>query len=567
MKIGNDGLIEIVIDLLKAHNIRHVVISPGGTNYGFVSRVQNDSFFKCYSVVDERSAVYFAIGLYLQTNETIAMSCTSAQATRNYIPGLTEAYYKKVPIFAITMCKHPRFELQGYMQAPIQDSLPVDCVKQSYKVPYLTDANDYLHIVRVINQAILELDHMGKGPVQLCVPKLDWSIDGEVKEKRTITRYSNVDYAQPQIKGKKILVVVGEHIPFNDLEKSALEHFCEKTNSCIYVNHLSNYSGKYSVNGNLLLAGMSVEYFKNNLCPDILITIGGQTGDYPLYNILSSQTLNNVEHWSVSTDGNVVDTYDKLTCVFQMDEMAFFNAFSENKVENHPYYFTWKSLIDGSQYPDNIPFSSVAIASLLHENIPDNAVVQFSILHSLRIWNFFKLKPSVSCFSNVGAFGIDGGLSTLIGQSFATDELCFMIIGDLAFYYDMNSIGIRGIRNNVRILIVNNNGGVEFKLGSGVNMKETDRYVAAAGHYTNAKGWAESCGFDYYCITSEKEFEKVVPTFTSVSNKPIIIEAMIKDVDEVAAHESIIELNSKRDLRSAVKHSIKNSVNAIIKKH
>ena len=103
--MGNSNIrsIEIIVELLKKHNIRYVVVSPGGTNIAFVKAVQNDSFFKLYSVVDERSAMYFAIGLYLQTGEVIATSCTSAQATRNYIPGLTEAFYKHVPILAITM--------------------------------------------------------------------------------------------------------------------------------------------------------------------------------------------------------------------------------------------------------------------------------------------------------------------------------------------------------------------------------------------------------------------------------------------------------------------------------
>lgn len=128
--IQNMWNINVVVTLLKKHGIRYLVISPGGTNKEFAKVVQDDSFFKCFSVVDERSAMYFAIGLYLQTGEIVATSCTSAQATRNYIPGLTEAFYKEVPILAITMEKHPRFKYQGYMQAPDQTSLPKDCVKK-----------------------------------------------------------------------------------------------------------------------------------------------------------------------------------------------------------------------------------------------------------------------------------------------------------------------------------------------------------------------------------------------------------------------------------------------------
>ena len=133
--IDNKKNIQLLVECLKEHSVRNIVISPGGTNIAFVKAVQDDPFFHCFSVVDERSAMYFAIGLYLQTGEVIATSCTSAQATRNYVPGLTEAYYKKVPILAITMSMHPRFTYQEYMQAPDQSSLPNDCVKSSYSLP------------------------------------------------------------------------------------------------------------------------------------------------------------------------------------------------------------------------------------------------------------------------------------------------------------------------------------------------------------------------------------------------------------------------------------------------
>ena len=168
--VKNDTTFKNLIKILKENNIKDFVISPGGTNIKLVKLIQDDDFFNCYSVVDERSAVYFAIGLYLQTGRIIALSCTSAQATRNYIPGLTEAFYKKVPLLAITMAKHPRFTYQEYMQAPDQTSLPKDCVKKSFAVPYVSDDNDYLHSIRVMNEAVLELTHRTLGPVQLCIP-------------------------------------------------------------------------------------------------------------------------------------------------------------------------------------------------------------------------------------------------------------------------------------------------------------------------------------------------------------------------------------------------------------
>ena len=45
--------VRIVISLLKQYNVRHIVINPGGTNIPVTQAIQEDPFFKCYSVADE----------------------------------------------------------------------------------------------------------------------------------------------------------------------------------------------------------------------------------------------------------------------------------------------------------------------------------------------------------------------------------------------------------------------------------------------------------------------------------------------------------------------------------
>ena len=413
---SNKRTLQIIIELLKQNNINQIVISPGGTNAEFIRLVQDDDFFECYSVVDERSAMYFAIGLYLQTGKVIAASCTSAQATRNYVPGLTEAFYKRVPILALTMEKHQRFIGQEYMQAPHQDSLPDDCVKKTFSMPYISDVNDEYHAIRVVNEAILELCHEGNGPVQLCIPWLDFEISGQSPDIRKISRHTTVKDVQEQLPGKKIMIVVGEHRPFQEQEIKAIERFCDSYNCVVYTNHLSNYNGKYKFNGNFVFSTISLEIFANQYAPDILISIGGQTGDYPFYLIFSKPQVEKTVHWRVSEDGKIIDTYDKLTDVFAVSEIAFFSSFLEAK-SNHSYYEQFIDLDKKINRNIELPFSNAYIAQKMHSIIPDKSVVQFAILNSLRIWNLFPLHSSIECYSNVGAFGIDGGLSTLIGQS------------------------------------------------------------------------------------------------------------------------------------------------------
>lgn len=560
--MNNSENINIVVSLLKKHNIRYIVTSPGGTNITLVSALQDDSFFECFSVVDERSAMYFAIGLHLQTGEPVATSCTSAQATRNYIPGLTEAYYKQVPVLAITMSKLPRFTYQGYMQAPNQTSLPLDCVKKSYALPIVQCTSDYLESCRITNEAILELTHNGKGPVQLNIPWQDFEINPvDRNAHKAIKRYGSFK-EQNKLDGKKIMIIAGEHRPYDKETLEAIRNFCETHDCMIYTNHLSNLHTEYCVNGNLFLSLHPFDDELKELLPDILISIGGQTGDYPFY-CTFSKTQYRFEHWSVNESGSVVDTYDKLTAVYQMDVKDFFLSATSSSPSSHAFLNSWREKTSGYVYTLDLPLSNTYVASVLHDKLPNNSTVNFAILNSLRNWNLFPLDESIKCFANVAAFGIDGCTSMLIGESVLSEELHFLITGDLAFFYDLNSLGIRHIRNNVRILIINNNGGIEFKLaGNAEQNKKIDLFIAAANHFKNAKGWAETCGFTYISASSRKEFNEHYMAFLAKSPKPVVFEVFTTDIDEACAYRELLDCNKNKNAQYYIKAGIRK-----IKKH
>lgn len=539
--------IEILIKLLKKHNIKYVVISPGGTNISFVKALQNDNYFKCYSVVDERSAAYFAIGLYLQTGCIVALSCTSAQATRNYIPGLTEAFYKNVPLLAVTMSKHPRFTYQGYMQAPDQTSLPTDCVSKSFSLPFVQSTSDFLHSCRVVNEAILELQQNCR-PVQINIPWQDFEInDIEYDKVKAISRHSSSIETIKELDGKKILIVAGEHGPYSEEDVNAISDFCTTYNAAVYVNHLSNLHTAYNIEGNLFLSTLQNESELTELLPDLILSIGGQTGDYPLYRALS-KTNTSIEHWSINPQGRVEDVYDKLTRVYAMSILEFFKQSIDNTKKSSKSYFTkWQLVISNYNRDVELPLSNTFLAQQFCKLLPENSILNLAILNSIRNWNLFPISPTIECYANVAAFGIDGCMSMFIGESMITDKLCFLVIGDLAFFYDLNSLGIRGIGNNLRILLVNNNGGIEFKIGCGANIY-FDKYIAASGHFKNAKGWAETCGFLYMSANSKEGVLANMSKFVNKSDKSIVFEVFVTDNDEYLAYKKIIQSNQHHNV-------------------
>ena len=299
----------------------------------------------------------------------------------------------------------------------------------------------------------------------------------------------------------------------------------------------------YTVNGNLLLTCLTQKEFDDTFCPDILISIGGQTGDYPFYHKLA-ETGKKYEHWRISETGDIADTYDHLTKVFECSATEFFSSFTLEGTEND-YINVWKEAVGKYVSVNDLPLSASFVAQQMCELIPENSYVNFSILNSLRSWNLFKFKNRVKCFCNVGAFGIDGCMSTFLGQSVVVDDLCFMFVGDLSFFYDMNSLGIRYIGNNVRIVLINNNGGIEFKLGGSPEKYERiDRYIAAAGHFKGAEGWAVTNGFEYHSVKTTDDFIQIKEKLVMKSDAPILIEVVTSDINETNAYCAIKNANS-----------------------
>ncbi len=536
----NERSIQILISLLKQHGIKKCVLSPGATNLTFVASVQQDPWFECYSSVDERSAAYIACGMAAESGEPVVLSCTGATASRNYIPGLTEAYYRKLPLLAVTSTQD--ITRIGHLCAQVIDRRVIqnDIALLSEHIPITNDATTEWSNTIKINKAILELRHKGGGPVHLNLTTA-YSRDYSVKElpKAKLIRRVCLDDKFPELPQGRVAVFVGSHLKFSEKETEALDNFCASHNAVVICDHTSGYKGKYRVLASLLL---TQDRCISKFCSmDLLIHIGEVSGaSYPLY-------PKNV--WRVNPDGELRDPYRKLSYVFEMPEQYFFEYYVETPTEMQNSYFKefseqlstlWNKI------PEDIPFSNIWIAQHIATRLPENSVLHLGILNSLRSWNFFEVPNSVSVYSNTGGFGIDGGVSSLIGASLVhPDKLYFGVVGDLAFFYDLNSIGNRHVGRNVRILLINNGKGTEFrnyKHPAAAFGNEADLYMAAGGHYGNkshqlVKHYAEDLGYEYISADGKDEFLANIEHFLEdkMFDRPIIMEAFTDSEDESKA--------------------------------
>lgn len=559
---SSDKSTQILLALLKAHNIRYVIASPGTTNIALVGSMQYDSFFKMYSAPDERSAAYMACGLAAESGECVIITCTEATASRDYLPGLTEAYYRKLPVLAIT--GHHGEEKIGHLFSQTIDrhSIPNDVAKLSINVSKSYDEKKEWENIININRAILELNHRGGGPVHInLLSAYEAGFDQkELPHVRKIMRYMPFQEL-PALSTGRIAIFIGSHFKFSTEETNMIEQFCEQHDAVVFCDNTSGYYGKYRVNFSLV-AGQQ-NYISENLSMDILIHLGEVSGATYVTGKLKPKSV-----WRVSPDGELRDTFRKLTCVFEMDELSFFNAYNSKEGEIPTSYYN-KCISEYEQIyskiPD-LPFSNIWMAKELYNKIPNDNVLHFGIFHSLRSWNFFILDRSVESSCNVGGFGIDGPVSTIIGASIARpNKLHFLIVGDLAFFYDLNSLGNRHVKGNLRILLVNNGRGIEFRKKDHPGFKfgeDADPFFAAAGHYGNmstdlVKHYAEDLGFIYIRATNKEEFKANMDAFVSTDDlsRPILFETFTQADDEV--NSSYVLRNLISDPINLLKKGIK----------
>ena len=207
----------MLVSLLKAHGIRKIIISPGTTNISLVASVQHDSYFELYSSIDERSAAYMACGMAAESGEPVALSCTGATASRNYIPALTEAFHRKLPVLAITSSQD--ISRAGNLSPQFIDRSRqlVDMVTLSVHLQTVKDNTDLNDVNLKINRALLQLKRHGGGPVHINLT-MAYSKDFSVKELpkfRVINRYMPYDKLPDIPINAKVLINVGSHAPFS----------------------------------------------------------------------------------------------------------------------------------------------------------------------------------------------------------------------------------------------------------------------------------------------------------------------------------------------------------------
>ncbi len=530
--------VNTLIALLKQYGIKHLVLSSGTRNIPFVNVVETDPDFLCYSVVDERNAAFFALGLSQQSGQPAAIACTSGTAVSNYISGVTEAYYSHTPLVMITFDRSPYSLEQLETQKIDQASAFASICKKSVLLPVIKDQDDAWYCRRLINEALICLEQHSSGPVHINIPLIG----------NTNSFYQVDMVAMPQIKriayisagqeerweeqgrtlfsAKRVLIVMGQSCFVGEQLRRSLSRFCHLTYTPLLADYLANFRCEELIFSEAVIKALNVNTI-GTVLPEIVITFGCNFQER-IKDLLKAHQ-GEFEHWSIEPEGIIKDVFKSETALFECTPEQFFSYYADcaqayASMRDGQYLQRWRRLAQSIRLPE-MPFTNFYVIQEFCKVIPQNSILHLSILNSTRLTQFFELDGSIRVFSNVNAFGIDGCLPTFMGQAAATDQFAFLITGDLSFFYGMNALGIVHRKRNIRILLINNGGGAEFYIRpDGASIRTSDIHIGAI-HRQTAKGWAESLGYTYLTANDEQSLRCALETFVDPAHKaPVLLE-------------------------------------------
>ncbi|MFN3841354.1 MAG: 2-succinyl-5-enolpyruvyl-6-hydroxy-3-cyclohexene-1-carboxylic-acid synthase, partial [Cyclobacteriaceae bacterium] len=287
-----------------------------------------------------------------------------------------------------------------------------------------------------------------------------------------------------------------------------------------------------------ILSSLSEE--KNrNLKPDLLISFGKSVISKSLKNFL--RKFPDIPHWHIQSHHGATDPFKNLTKVLVAEPAAFFSILNDFDlgIDKH-YVQLWSTEDRGIAHSINTFFPQPELGELelvknIMDRLPSPCNLHLANSMSVRYAEYLGLatdREHIAVFSNRGTSGIDGCTSTAIGHSLSSEVINILITGDLAFFYDRNAFWHNYPLANLRIVLLNNHGGVIFKLIDGpAQLPEADDYFVTRQTLT-AKNLCSEFGFDYLPVTSLKSLPAVLDDFFSAGNRTKILEL-----------ESSIELN------------------------
>lgn len=550
-KYPKKKLAQLLMQACIDHGIEQVVISPGSRNAPLTLGFVNHPSIKAYSIVDERCAAFFALGMAQQSRKPVALLCTSGSALLNYYPAIAEAYYSKIPLVVIS-ADRPRHLIDiGDGQTIRQAGAFYNHISYETNLESEDGINDEVQMTQILSNNAIEIDKAlqiatgSMGPVHINIPfdePLYETVDHlyDFDSIRVREEPGPVDSLLKEIPiplselekfaaiwngSERKMVLIGSNFP-DELLQTQMEHLSKDPSVIILTETTSNVAHKNFIHKiDQLIFPLDNEGFEE-LKPEILLTFGGMIVSKKIKQFL--RKFRPKEHWHVDAHG-AMDTYLNLTHHFGISAQLFFSQFfflTENRKSN--YQKQWLFLkedrhIKHEKLVENAVYSDLKVLDKVLASVPQNTTLQLSNSSIIRYAQLFDIDPSINVFCNRGASGIDGSTSTALGAALLQKKQTVLITGDISFLYDSNALWNSYIPDDFRIIIINNSGGGIFRFIPGPKSSDALDFFETP-HNLDASALCTMYDFEYHTAENEKELEFQLKDFYAASGKPALLE-------------------------------------------
>ncbi len=465
--------------------LRHLCISPGSRNTPLTLSFTRHGRFKLYSVIDERSAAYFALGLAKYLGEPVGLLCTSGTAAANYYPAVIEANLGRVPLIFLTADRPASRVGKGSNQTINQQNLYGRQVRwfRDVGLPKADKSGLIQHLKSAVMMSLGQ-DSAGRklnprGPVQLNFPfdepllptdlalielEKPVVIDPEWDLDLNPVAYNETE-ANSLPDAKRPLIIAGE-LPAGT-DRASILKLAGKLSAPIFADPASQLRFGFA-DGNVL---SSYDLFLPEVVlePDLVLRLGKK----PTSKILC-QLLDQWQDKTILIDprgrfnddcATVVQMEIGQYCTQQKTQLKDDNHGDWNK-KIKDYDHTASELAE-QELKANPGCEGYVVKSVL-ETMAGNANLILGNSMPIRYADRFgrPSRRSLRVFTNRGASGIDGVVSAALGIAAASGHReNLLIIGDLSFYHDLNSLLLANRYDiSLTIVLLNNNGGGIFSI-------------------------------------------------------------------------------------------------------
>jgi len=460
--LSNSDIAFYISELLKYNNIKNICICPGSRNTPLTLSFLNNSYFNCMHHIDERSNGYFSLGISKKLQTPSAIITTSGTAIANLLPAIIESDLSMTPLIVITADRPKILIGTGENQTIKQDTIFKDFIRESIHIEdeKIDDEDSLLNSLQSMIDKCMGIDkEYPSGPIHINVSFKEPIVDtlgikkinfSKKSRHHTINKNKKISY-----KTDRPLIICGEKI--HDDNNKAILTLAKKLNAPIFADPISQL--RYNIKNNHIFSLYDNYITKLPSKPDLIIRFGRKPVSKKINDYLKKFSGKII----LLSENN---TYNDDATTHNLSTANIKNKLQSKSWFNELYSLEQHALTKINSKINSTFFEGSIIATCI-DNLKQNDNLFIGNSLSIRMLEQYtvNIEKKIKLYSNRGASGIDGLISTALGISYANkNKRNILIIGDVSFFYDLNALLItHNYRINLTIVILNNNGGKIFE--------------------------------------------------------------------------------------------------------